>query len=459
MSPPSVGHAKSQRIRFFKQSSAVPPVQQPAPVSAQQAASQLAVLSSSDPSNSARQSDRAMTAKTKTKIKPLLRKLRTQDANSLDLSRPAAENDGLGIFGVSIGGDPRFAGDTLGSTTGRRGIHYHHNRSTSAASQFSTATASSSMGRTTYVHPMRQTPRPYTPPIAQSYTTSVFGSDVSGDAAAAADVWNKDDDYTRRIGIVREVPARGLPTQSYLPSHMQSPPVLHHLDTASGSMTQYATESQSNLAGTPSSYHRLRADTLSPVGTTSPTSRSSFDMAFRPRRRSSVDPASRAASIRAAREAFSEREAAKAEKAAREERKQLRKRERREAEQRAKAERRGSAARASTTPLATVTPIAAAAMTTSYSAYEEKAGGSVAEMRYASSLHGHGAGHTAEYGSGTGDYHHRYAAHHHHHHRPSSPVSEHSVHRPNSIKLTWVYFITWLRTRLLRLRRKMGRRS
>jgi hypothetical protein len=225
-------------------------------------------------------------------------------------------------------------------------------------------------------------------------------------------------------------------------------------------MTQYATESQLNLAGTPSSYHRLRADTLSPVGTTSPTSRSSFDMAFRPRRRSSADPASRAASIRAAREAFSEREAAKAEKAAREERKQLRKRERREAEQRAKAERRGSAVRASTaTALTTATPTATTALTTSYSAYEEKAGGSVAEMRYASNHRGQGAGPTVDYGSGTGDYHHHYAAHHHHHHRPSSPVSEHSIHRPNSIKLTWVYFITWLRTRLLRLRRKMGRRS
>ena len=79
---------------------------------------------------------------------------------------------------------------------------------------------------------------------------------------------------------------------------------------------------------------------MSPVDTMSPISRSSIEMAFRLRSRAETDPVARAASIQAARQAFSEKEAAKAKKAEKEELRALerenRKREKREESQRRK---------------------------------------------------------------------------------------------------------------------------
>ncbi|OQD72644.1 hypothetical protein PENDEC_c020G06309 [Penicillium decumbens] len=68
--------------------------------------------------------------------------------------------------------------------------------------------------------------------------------------------------------------------------------------------------SQTNVASRPSfGYSR---DTGSTLDTASPTSRSSLDFVFRSRTRTSTDPVSRAATIQAARQAFEEKEAAKA---------------------------------------------------------------------------------------------------------------------------------------------------
>lgn len=67
--------------------------------------------------------------------------------------------------------------------------------------------------------------------------------------------------------------------------------------------------SQTNVTGRASfGYSRENASTLD---TTSPASRSSLDFVFRSRTRTSMDPVSRAATIQAARQAFEEKEAAK----------------------------------------------------------------------------------------------------------------------------------------------------
>lgn len=68
--------------------------------------------------------------------------------------------------------------------------------------------------------------------------------------------------------------------------------------------------SQTNIAGR-SSFHHSR-DNGSTLDTASPISRSSLDFVFRSRTRTSTDPISRAATIQAARQAFEEKEAAKA---------------------------------------------------------------------------------------------------------------------------------------------------
>ena len=267
-------------------------------------------------------------SKTKTKIKPLLRKLATQEKNSLDLSRTAAENEGLGIYTSSdLGAASRPGGDAPFTVAGRSA---YHNRTTSGASEYSnTTTSSHHRPGAPYIHPMRQTPRPYTPPLAHSYQNSVVDSEYSGEATG----FTLEEEHQLRQ-IVRDA--------SYRPVTVTNPqPALPPLHIHTGSSTLLAGSSQSNLAGTPSSsLRRPRADTMSPVDTMSPISRSSIEMAFRLRSRADTDPVARAASIQAARQAFSEKEAAKAKKAEKEELRALerenRKREKREESQRRK---------------------------------------------------------------------------------------------------------------------------
>lgn len=76
------------------------------------------------------------------------------------------------------------------------------------------------------------------------------------------------------------------------------------------SFTHLPDSSQTNIASR-SSFHHSR-DNGSTLDTASPISRSSLDFVFRSRTRTSTDPISRAATIQAARQAFEEREAAKA---------------------------------------------------------------------------------------------------------------------------------------------------
>lgn len=243
------------------------------------------------------------------KIKPYIRKLGSRDANKIDLSRPAAENErlaGLGIHEYSPAA--RSASDVTFVPVGRS----KHNRTTSNNSQFSTKSAVLQRPTAPYAHPMRQTPRPYTPPIAKSYTTSMLGSEGSDEAM---DIMSDDEyhhrqrmfDHNKRSDSVGSVPAH--------------PPPLH-IHTSS-SMTRLNNQSQSSLHGT-----RSRGDTLrsmESLGT--PSSRTSMDKTvnFLRSGKHEDDPASRAASIRAARIAYNEKEEAKALRAEKEASRQMEK--------------------------------------------------------------------------------------------------------------------------------------
>ncbi len=250
-------------------------------------------------------------SKTKVKIKPLLRKLTPQEQTSIDLSRSAAENEGLGIYN---------------SSEFRRG--YHH-RTTSGTSQMSTNTSSSNHRYGThYVHPMRQTPRPYTPPIAASYQNSVDSeSSVVGPMRVSSE--------GNHFEFTSDAPTH---YASLAPTRRIPPPL--HLGSSGYTLTS---SSQINLPGTPSSLRR-QTDSINTSDNMPQTARSSLESAFRKRTRTNTqpDPATQLATVQALRQKFNEKEAAKdlkfqqAEKKAME--KEARRKEKRDEEERRKSE-------------------------------------------------------------------------------------------------------------------------
>ena len=268
---------------------------------------------------------------TKVKIKPLLRKFSSREHVSIDLSRSAAENEGLGIYTSSeISGAPD-------SGSGRRAGY--HNRTTSATSQLSaTTTSSNPRYGAQYVHPMRQTPRPYTPPLASSYKTSLESEAPTTNTSVNTSI---EAPYFESHSRSTSHPA-GTP-YAPLPSSRRPTPL--HIRT--GSAARLTSPSQTNLPGTPSSL-RFTADTATPPEMIAPVGRSSLESAFRIRSRSNpadvVDPAAQKAIVDMKRQEFNEREAAKdlkyqqAEARARE--KEARRRERKEEEERRTSEKK-----------------------------------------------------------------------------------------------------------------------
>ncbi|KAL9068331.1 MAG: hypothetical protein Q9161_006254 [Pseudevernia consocians] len=271
----------------------------------------------------------------KVKIKPLLRKFSSQEQMSIDLSRSAAENEGLGIYTSS-----EISSGARGPGSGRRGGY--HNRTTSAASQLSSSTTTSSNPRygTQYVHPMRQTPRPYTPPIASSYKTSLESEaptvNTSINTSTEAPYF---DSHSRSTPYTVGTP--------YAPSPSSRRPTPLHIRT--GSAARLASLSQTNLPGTPSSLRFNNTDTIiTPSDMVAPVGRSSLESAFRMRSRSNpadvVDPAAQKAIVDIKRQEFNEREAAKDLKyqqaEARAQEKEARRRERKEEEERRTSEKR-----------------------------------------------------------------------------------------------------------------------
>ena len=266
----------------------------------------------------------------KVKIKPLLRKFSSQEQVSIDLSRSAAENEGLGIYTSS-----EISG-ALDQGSGRRGGY--HNRTTSATSQLSSTTTSSNPRYgAQYVHPMRQTPRPYTPPIASSYKTSLESEaptvNTSNNTSIEAPYF---DSHSRSTSHTAGIPYAPLPSS-------RRPTPLH---IRTGSAARLTSSSQTNLPGTPSSL-RFKTDTITTPDMVAPAGRSSLESAFRMRSRSNpaeIDPAAQKAIVDLKRQEFNQREAAKDLKyqqaEARAQEKEARRRERKEEEERRTSEKR-----------------------------------------------------------------------------------------------------------------------
>ena len=267
----------------------------------------------------------------KAKIKPLLRKFSSQEQVSIDLSRSAAENEGLGIYTSSE------VSGALDQGPGRRGGY--HNRNTSATSQLSSTTTSSNPRYgTQYVHPMRQTPRPYTPPIASSFKTSLESEAPTVNTSINTHSIEAPyfDSHSRSASHTAETPYAPLPSS-------RRPTALH---IRTGSAARLTSSSQTNLPGTPSSL-RFNTDTITPSDMMAPAGRSSLESAFRMRSRSNpaeVDPAVQKAIVDLKRQEFKEREAAKDLKyqqaEARAQEKEVRRRERKEEEERRTSEKR-----------------------------------------------------------------------------------------------------------------------
>ena len=236
--------------------------------------------------------------KSKVKIKPLLRKFSSQEqvSGKVDLSRSAAENEGLGIYTSS-----EFDGSQSGLDA-RRGFH---NRTMSGTSQISTTTTASNRYGTQYVHPMRQTPRPYTPPVPSSYKTSLESEAPT--ITSAGDLPYFETHSRTASSNTTTTPTSYAP----IPSSRRPPPL--HIRT--GSSSHLTSSSQTNLPGTPSSL-RFNTDTLTPADMVSPTARSSFESKIFKRSRSNTantatDPISQQATVQALRQKFQEKEAAK----------------------------------------------------------------------------------------------------------------------------------------------------
>jgi hypothetical protein len=247
------------------------------------------------------------------KIRPYLRKLSSRDDNKIDLSRTTEENER--IAGLGIGTDhARSVNDVSFERVNGRS---RHGRTTSNGSQFSV----SSLQRPTvpYGHPMRQTPRPYTPPIAKSYATSMFSDPIIDEST---DVIMVDEHRPR---FYSESHHR---TDSVGSLPMHPPPL--HIHT-NNSFTRL-NASQSSIPSSLPTGGRSRGDTLRSMETIgSPSSgRTSIDKAVsflhRGKSMDELDAAqSRAASIRALRAAYNEKELAKEEKYEKEALKQAKK--------------------------------------------------------------------------------------------------------------------------------------
>lgn len=263
-------------------------------------------------------------SKSRTKVKPILRKLTQSERNSLDLDR-----DGLGI---EYGTGSRSSHDAVN----RRG---YHARSTSGTSQFSNTTTGSGHRTGSFVHPFQQTPRPYTPPLAASYANSLREDDDVNNHSPALTEDEELRQHTIRSAsnISNRAPSiTGAASSSPIVSH----PVISHplrIQTKNNSASRLA------LATSHTSLHNFSdfgsPDTMSPASAI----RTSIDKGFRIRSRSEVNPAPRTETIQEARRKFQEKELLKEERAAREEIKALEKRQHKEAKEIERQHRRSSA--------------------------------------------------------------------------------------------------------------------
>lgn len=249
-----------------------------------------------------------------TKVKPILRKFTQSEKSSLDLDRPAEEQN-FGNYDSKFKSSNRSVHDVTFTSTRRA----YHTRSASGASQFSTATTGSGHRNGPFVHPFQQTPqRPYTPPV----TTSFSAASANG----FHDTVEEEREHPRNVQSRPPLSSRttSYNSVSYTP---QLPPL--QIPSKSNSSSRLALSgSSTNLH---SSLSHASFDFASPADTISPISgmRTSIDKGFRMRSQSHAESGARFETVQEARRAWQEREQVKADKIAQEEARAAEKRARR----------------------------------------------------------------------------------------------------------------------------------
>ncbi|KAL9596887.1 MAG: hypothetical protein Q9219_005513 [cf. Caloplaca sp. 3 TL-2023] len=235
--------------------------------------------------------------KTKEKIKPLLRKMSSYDKNTIDLSKPAAENEGMAIFNSPAYGDNRNTSSSFGYPD-----RAYHNRNISGNSHISTATTSShNQCGAQYVHPLRQTLKPSTPPAASSFANSIESASSTSNFPSLPHDLAYQNQSNQHI-LPASTPYAPTPS----PRRVRPPLHVH-----TGSASRLNTSSQTNLPGTPSSLRKQADYPNTPAAMAS--TRTSFDSMFRKRSRANTneDPVVRAAQVAVLRREFDERERVK----------------------------------------------------------------------------------------------------------------------------------------------------
>jgi len=250
------------------------------------------------------------------KLKPYLRKTSSSkdDQGKLDLSRSTVENEGLaglGIqdFGTKSAGDVNFAHSRRRTTS--------HTRTVSGCSSVSNGSASFKPTHP-FIHPMRQTPRSHTPPVAQSSASSLNDDEADESSDVVDDEFKLGNGYRSRRSM----------SISSTPQIAPTPLSQSHTALDLGIVPKLTTNvSQSNISvqstrtgSSPDKQSRSRGESnISQEPAISPSARTSIDKAFSfVSRKSELEPQSRDDRIREARRKFEEKEADKARKAERE---------------------------------------------------------------------------------------------------------------------------------------------
>lgn len=263
------------------------------------------------------------------KIRPYLCKMSTKEDSEqgrLDLSKSMSENQAFTGLGIQDLGQ-RSASEVSFTHTAKRS----HARTISGESQLSTASGSVRPTNKPFVHPMRQTPRPYTPPHGHSFDSSTMNDEERNES----DDVLTDDDFrlghgfrTRRSVSISSTPVIA-PTplsQSHTALDLSMVPKFTSSSLGNaGNTSQTNLSLKSNRSGKSSksrpSGTRSRRNTERSFDTpTSTSARTSFDKAFSfasvgGGRRSDTDPLTRDQRIQAARRKFEEREGKKERKA------------------------------------------------------------------------------------------------------------------------------------------------
>jgi hypothetical protein len=251
------------------------------------------------------------------KLKPYLRKTSSskEDQGKLDLSRSTVENEGLAGLGIQdfstkSAGDVNFAHSRRRTTS--------HTRTISGCSSVSNGSGTFKPTHP-FIHPMRQTPRSHTPPVAQSSASSLNEDEADESSDVVDDEFKLGNSYRSRRSMSISSTPQIAPTplsQSHTALDLGIVPKL----TSNVSQSNISVQSTRTGSSPDKQTSRSRGESnISQEQPISPSARTSIDKAFSfVSRKSELEHQSRDDRIREARRKFEEKEADKARKAEKE---------------------------------------------------------------------------------------------------------------------------------------------